>query len=97
MFDTLGLGLVQLSEVYNSQTNELHNQVICKDTIINKIDLRKCDYKWYYDNGQLNKIYSLITFGNPGAEGKLYGNKITYDESGNIELIEFGKPEVISK
>ena len=93
-FDTIGWGLVLQSEVFNTQTDGFYNQVICKDTIIDKLNLRKCDYQWYHDNGHLKRINSLITFGNPGDDGKSYGNEIIFDESGNVISTKFHEPEL---
>lgn len=72
-FDTLGFGLVLDSRVLNNQTGQLFNKVICMDTLINSVEMRKCDYVSWHENGNLSKTYSLITNGNPGEDGKLYG------------------------
>jgi hypothetical protein len=93
-FDTSGSGLIISSEVYNSETGGFHNQVICKDTIISSIGIRKCDYRWYHDSGGIEKIYSLITYGNPGVDGKFYGKEVEYDKSGSIKSIKYHQPEI---
>jgi hypothetical protein len=93
-FDTSGSGLIISSEVHNTETGGFHNQVICRDTVISSVRIRKCDYKWYHDSGGIERIYSLITRGNPGVDGKFYGKEIEYDESGGIKSIKYHKPEI---
>ncbi|MEP0987519.1 hypothetical protein [Ekhidna sp.] len=40
-----------MSKVHNIETDELRNILNCNDITIDSIELRKCDYKWFFDNG----------------------------------------------
>jgi antitoxin component YwqK of YwqJK toxin-antitoxin module len=94
VFDTLGKNSILLSEIYFEKTNDLMNSVVCKDTAINSILLRKCNYKWYFDNGNLEHEYSIVTFDNPGTSGKKYGVESIYNRDGSLKTTEFHEPKI---
>ena len=96
LYDTLGLNLVIMSKIHNTVTGELRNIVNCNDTTLNNIELRKCDYKWYFDNGSLNHQYSIITFKNPDT-GKKYGTETTYNPDGTVKSTELHEPVINSE
>jgi hypothetical protein len=84
-WDTLGHNLVLYSEVYNNYIGQLSNRVVCKDTLLNSVQIRKCDYRWYFDDGKLKHQYSIVTFGNPGESGQKYGSEIIYERGGGVK------------
>jgi hypothetical protein len=84
IWDSEGQNLVEMSKVHNTNNQKLWNVVNCSDTVINNINLRKCDYKWFYENGELEKEYSIITFTNPNRSKK-YGYETIYSKDGSIK------------
>ncbi len=96
IWDSEGRNLVIMSKVHNTETDELRNIVNCNDTTINNIELRKCDYKYFFDDGTLKQQYSIITFENPDT-GKKYGNETTYNTDGTVKSTELHEPEINSQ
>ena len=95
VWDSEGRNLVMMSKVHNTEIDGLRNIVNCNDTTINSIELRKCHYKWFFDDGTLKQRYSIVTFENPDT-GKKYGTETTYNPDGTIKSTELHKPSITS-
>src|SRR5688572_20131605 len=93
-WDTLGLNLVLYSEVYNNEISKLSNRVVCNDTLVSNVQVRKCDYRWYFDDGKLKHQYSIVTFGNPGESGQKYGDEIIYERDGSVKSTVLHQPTI---
>ena len=93
VWDNEGRNLVVMSKVHNTETDQLRNIVNCNDTTINDVELRKCDFEWFYDDGTLKQKYSIVTFENPDT-GKKYGTEITYNPDGSVEATELYEPTI---
>lgn len=91
LYDTLGTRLIIVSEIYSNNTKGLINRVTCNDTLINNIQVRKCDYIWYFENGSLNHEYSIVTFTNPN-KGKKYGVETVYEIDGKVKSTKTHSP-----